>query len=191
MSKTTSKTILITGASSGFGRDTAETLARAGHNVFASMRDVDGKHRDQANELRKQGIAVVELDVSNDTSVDAAVREVLAYAGRIDVLVNNAGIASAGVTEAFTAEQALHHVKLEPERLADRGGDILDRADRQCAQRILSTGGVRGATSEDFAVATQKPGEGDRSQSKWQGQFLAGNHRRGVAGRYVDQHSLA
>jgi NAD(P)-dependent dehydrogenase (short-subunit alcohol dehydrogenase family) len=106
MSKTTSKTILITGASSGFGRDTAETLARAGHNVFASMRDVDGKHRDQANELRKQGIAVVELDVSNDTSVDAAVREVLACAGRIDVLVNNAGIASAGVTEAFTADQA-------------------------------------------------------------------------------------
>jgi NAD(P)-dependent dehydrogenase (short-subunit alcohol dehydrogenase family) len=100
------KTILITGASSGFGRDTAETLARAGHNVFASMRDVNGKHRDQANELRKQGIAVVELDVSNDTSVDAAVREVLARAGRIDVLVNNAGIASAGVTEAFTAEQA-------------------------------------------------------------------------------------
>jgi NAD(P)-dependent dehydrogenase (short-subunit alcohol dehydrogenase family) len=106
MSKTTSKTILITGASSGFGRDTAETLARAGHNVFASMRDVNGKHRDQANALRKQGIAVVELDVSNDALVDAAVREVLARAGRIDVLVNNAGIASAGVTEAFTAEQA-------------------------------------------------------------------------------------
>jgi NAD(P)-dependent dehydrogenase (short-subunit alcohol dehydrogenase family) len=81
MSKRTSKTILITGASSGFGRDTA-ALARAGHNVFASMRDVNGKRRDQANELREQGIAVVELDVSNDDSVDAAVREVLARAGR-------------------------------------------------------------------------------------------------------------
>jgi NAD(P)-dependent dehydrogenase (short-subunit alcohol dehydrogenase family) len=106
MSKTTSKTILITGASSGFGRDAAETLARAGHNVFASMREVNGKHRDQANALRKQGIVVVELDVSNDASVDTAIKEVLARAGRIDVLVNNAGIASAGVTEAFTAEQA-------------------------------------------------------------------------------------
>jgi NADP-dependent 3-hydroxy acid dehydrogenase YdfG len=56
--------------------------------------------------LRKQGIVVVELDVSNDTSVDVAVKEVLLRASRIDVLVNNAGIASAGVTEAFTAEQA-------------------------------------------------------------------------------------
>ena len=106
MSNKKSKIVLITGASSGFGRDTAETLAHAGHTVFASMRDVNGKHRDQANKLRQQGIAVVELDVSDDDSVDAAVKEVLARAKRIDVLVNNAGIASAGVTEAFTAEQA-------------------------------------------------------------------------------------
>ena len=101
-----SKTILITGAATGFGRGTAEDLARAGHNVFASMRDLQGKHRDHAKELRQQGIAVVELDVSNDESVDDAVKEVLARSGRIDVLVNNAGIASAGVTEAFTADQA-------------------------------------------------------------------------------------
>ena len=100
------KTILITGAATGFGRDTAETLARDGHKVFASMRDLQGKHRDHAKELRQQGIAVIELDVSNDESVDDAVKEVLARSGRIDVLVNNAGIASAGVTEAFTADQA-------------------------------------------------------------------------------------
>jgi NAD(P)-dependent dehydrogenase (short-subunit alcohol dehydrogenase family) len=100
------KTILVTGASSGFGRDTAETLARTGHVVFASMRDVNSKHRDRASALRKQGIAVVELDVSNDASVETAVSEVLAHTGRIDVLINNAGIASAGVTEAFTADQA-------------------------------------------------------------------------------------
>ena len=101
-----SKTILITGASTGFGRDTAETLARAGHIVFASMRDPQGKNREHAQTLRKQGIEVVELDVSSDTSVDQAVKEVLARAGRIDVLVNNAGVASAGVTEAFTPDQA-------------------------------------------------------------------------------------
>jgi NAD(P)-dependent dehydrogenase (short-subunit alcohol dehydrogenase family) len=100
------KTILVTGASSGFGRDTAETLARAGHVVVASMRDVNSKHRDRASALRKQGIAVVELEVSNDASVETAVNEVLARTGRIDVLINNAGIASAGVTEAFTADQA-------------------------------------------------------------------------------------
>ena len=101
-----SKRILITGASTGFGRDTAETLARAGHTVFASMRDPQGKNREHAQALSKRGIQVIELDVSNDTSVDQAVKEVLARARRIDVLVNNAGVASAGVTEAFTPDQA-------------------------------------------------------------------------------------
>jgi NADP-dependent 3-hydroxy acid dehydrogenase YdfG len=101
-----SKTILITGASSGFGRDTAETLFRAGHNVYASMRGVQGKNREAAEALRKLGIKTVELDVSDDASVEAGVKAVLANAGEIDVLVNNAGIGSAGVTEAFTAEQA-------------------------------------------------------------------------------------
>ncbi len=101
-----SKTILITGASTGFGRDTAETLAHSGHTVFASMRDPQGKNHQHAQALRKQGIEVVELDVGTDASVDWAVKEVLARARRIDVLVNNAGVASAGITEAFTSEQA-------------------------------------------------------------------------------------
>src|SRR5260221_4641531 len=100
------KTILITGASSGFGRDTAETLFRAGHTVYASMRRAQGKNREAAEALRKLGIKTVELDVSDDASVEAGVKKVLAEAGKIDVLVNNAGIASVGVTEAFTAEQA-------------------------------------------------------------------------------------
>jgi NAD(P)-dependent dehydrogenase (short-subunit alcohol dehydrogenase family) len=101
-----SKTILITGASSGFGRDTAETLHRAGHTVYASMRAAQGKNREAAEALRTLGIKTVELDVSDDASVEAGVKNVLAEAGTIDVLVNNAGIGSAGVTEAFTAEQA-------------------------------------------------------------------------------------
>src|SRR6266436_1931108 len=101
-----SKTILITGASSGFGRDTAETLRRAGHTVYASMRGAQGKNHEAAEALRKLGIETVELDVSDDASVEAGVKNVLAKAGKFDVLVNNAGIGSAGVTEAFTAEQA-------------------------------------------------------------------------------------
>ena len=123
-----SKTILITGASSGFGRATAETLARAGHKVFASMRDPDVKNRNHAQEeLRQQGIAVVELDIDSDTSVEHAIKEVLADAGRIDVLINNAGIASAGITEAFTADQGVQHQRrwlasYQPRRAADNAG---------------------------------------------------------------------
>ena len=101
-----SKTILITGASSGFGRGTAETLARAGHRVFATMRDPRVRNRDHARALEGHGIEVVELDVTSDASVEAAVKAILQSAGRIDVLINNAGVASAGITEAFTADQA-------------------------------------------------------------------------------------
>ena len=101
-----SKTILITGASTGFGRDTAETLAGAGHRVFASMRDPLVKNRAHAEALRSKGVDTVELDVTDTHSVDQAVAVVLAKAGRIDVLINNAGVASAGVSEAFTDEQA-------------------------------------------------------------------------------------
>src|SRR5512143_1519952 len=150
MSKTTSKTILITGASSGFGHDTAETLARAGHSVFASMREVNGKHRDQANALRKQGIVVVELDVSNDASVDAAVKEVLARAGRIDVLVNNAGIAAAGVTEAFTADQAKAVLNTNVVGVLRATRAVLPAMRRQGDGLIVNVGSVLGRVTFPF-----------------------------------------
>jgi NAD(P)-dependent dehydrogenase (short-subunit alcohol dehydrogenase family) len=100
-----SKTVLITDASTGFGRDTAETLTREGHHVFASFRDIAGRNKSHADALRAKDIQVVELDVINNSSVESAVANVLSQAGRIDVLINNAGIASAGVSEAFTPEQ--------------------------------------------------------------------------------------
>ena len=99
------KIILITGASTGFGRDTAETLARAGHKVFASMRDPEAKNRAHADALRSQAIEVVELDVTDSQSVERGVDAVSAKASHIDVLINNAGVLAAGVSEAFTPEQ--------------------------------------------------------------------------------------
>ena len=100
-----SKVILITGASTGFGRDTAETLGRAGHTVFASFRDIDGRNRAHATALRAQNIHVVELDVTSDASVNIAVGAVLSQSKRLDVLINNAGIGAGGVSETFTPDQ--------------------------------------------------------------------------------------
>jgi NAD(P)-dependent dehydrogenase (short-subunit alcohol dehydrogenase family) len=99
------KTILITGASTGFGRDTAETLARAGHTVFASMRNPESRNREHADALRNQNIDVIELDVTDSQSVDQAVAKVIAKARHIDVLINNAGVLTTGVSEAITPEQ--------------------------------------------------------------------------------------
>ena len=100
------KTILITGASSGFGRDTAETLAATGHTVFAGVRDITGRNRAAADALRAKGIEPIELDVTSDASVSPAIATLLTKSGgKLDVVINNAGIASAGVSESFTPEQ--------------------------------------------------------------------------------------
>jgi NAD(P)-dependent dehydrogenase (short-subunit alcohol dehydrogenase family) len=97
------QTIVVTGASSGFGRDIAERFAGAGWRVFATVRDPRGRHAQTAGELEARGIHVVDLEVTDQASVDRAAAEILA-AGPVDVLVNNAGSVFFGVLEAFTAE---------------------------------------------------------------------------------------
>lgn len=106
-----SSIIVITGASTGFGRLSATTLARQGHRVYATMRGVEGKNREHADSLRNEAEAsgwdlrVRELDVADEASVSSAIKAIEAEAGHIDVLVNNAGQAPAGITESFTSEQ--------------------------------------------------------------------------------------
>src|ERR1700729_2050593 len=76
--QTMTRTILITGTSSGFGRETAERLARDGYRVFATMRDIAGRNRSHADALRSQKIRVVELDVTDDGSIDRAIASIIA-----------------------------------------------------------------------------------------------------------------
>jgi NAD(P)-dependent dehydrogenase (short-subunit alcohol dehydrogenase family) len=101
------KTILVTGASSGFGRLTAETLSKSGHKVFAGFRSVEGARKEIADELKAKNIEILKVDVTDQTSVDKAIVQLLEKSGnKLDVVVNNAGMASAGLSEGFTAEQA-------------------------------------------------------------------------------------
>jgi NAD(P)-dependent dehydrogenase (short-subunit alcohol dehydrogenase family) len=105
------KTILISGASSGFGAMTARALADAGHTTYASMRDIDGHSKEAAEDTAKYArehdvdLRTVEMDVSDQLSVDSAVAEVLGEAGRVDVVVHNAGHMVLGPIEAFTPDQ--------------------------------------------------------------------------------------
>jgi NAD(P)-dependent dehydrogenase (short-subunit alcohol dehydrogenase family) len=109
--ETSPKIILVTGASSGFGRITAEALAKAGHTVYASMRDVAGRNAANAAEMvelsRRDGIDLrpVELDVQSEGSAEAAVAHIIADSARIDVIVHNAGHMMFGPAEAFTPDQ--------------------------------------------------------------------------------------
>jgi NAD(P)-dependent dehydrogenase (short-subunit alcohol dehydrogenase family) len=102
------KIILVTGSSSGFGRMTAEALGRAGHTVYASMRDVAGRNANNAAELSAvagSDIRPIELDVQAEPSVNAAVEKIIAESGQIDIVVHNAGHMMFGPAEAFTPEQ--------------------------------------------------------------------------------------
>ena len=98
----TNRTAVVTGASSGFGRLTVEALVADGWRVYGTMRDVATRNAPVATALRAAGATVVELDVTDDASVDAAAASVLDDAGAIDVLVNNAGTGFFGIQEAFT-----------------------------------------------------------------------------------------
>ncbi len=103
--------ILVTGASSGFGQATAEALAKAGHTAYASMQDVEGRNAPKVAQYADWGkensadLRTVELNVQSDASVDAAVKRVIADAGRLDIIVHNAGHMVFGLLEAFTTEQ--------------------------------------------------------------------------------------
>ncbi len=144
------RTILITGTSTGFGRDTAETLARAGHKVFASMRDPEAKNRTHADALRGQNIEVVELDVTDSLSVDRAVAAVIAKAGRIDVLIHNAGVLAAGVSEAFTPEQATALFDVNVIGLHRVTRAVLPHLRRQNDGLIINIGSVLGRVTFPF-----------------------------------------
>jgi NAD(P)-dependent dehydrogenase (short-subunit alcohol dehydrogenase family) len=102
------KNIIITGSSSGFGLKAAKDFADKGNKVFATMRKPDGKNAEKKTELEAHSahIKVVDMDVTNETSVKEAMDGILAEAGNIDILINNAGIMYLGITEAFSVEQA-------------------------------------------------------------------------------------
>jgi len=102
------KNIIITGSSSGFGLKAAKDFADKGFQVFATMRNPEGKNKDAKAELENHSaqIKVVDMDVVKDVSVKEAMSNVLDQAGNIDILINNAGIMYLGITEGFSVEQA-------------------------------------------------------------------------------------
>ena len=101
-----SKTIFITGTSTGFGKLTAITLANAGHSVIAGMRNTKDKNADAAKELGAvENIEVVDIDVTEDVSVNKAIEKVLTKYGKIDVLINNAAVSGFGLLEGYSIDQ--------------------------------------------------------------------------------------
>ena len=99
------KVALVTGSSSGIGLETSLALAKDGYRTFASMRDT-GKAIELQEAAKKENLSidVIELDVDKEDSIISAVKKVMSEAGRIDVLVNNAGYGQFGCTEDVPIE---------------------------------------------------------------------------------------
>jgi NAD(P)-dependent dehydrogenase (short-subunit alcohol dehydrogenase family) len=149
-----SKTIIITGASSGFGAMTARHAADAGHTVYAGMRDVAGRNAAAAGAAARYaedhdvGLRVVEMDVGSQASVDRAVATVLREAGAIDVLVHNAGHMVLGPLEAFTPEEltAVYDVNVLSTQRVNRAVLPSLRAQREGLLVWVGSSSTRGGT---------------------------------------------
>ncbi|GAA4199914.1 SDR family oxidoreductase [Pedobacter jeongneungensis] len=109
------KIVLITGTNSGFGWLTAHSVAASGHKVYATMRDTAGKNADKAQALSAvENVTVLDVTLTDEKSVEQAVKTIISKEGSIDVLVNNAGFSMHGVAESFTTEdvQAMFDVNV-------------------------------------------------------------------------------
>lgn len=99
-----SKKVLVTGASGAFGSLTCKFLAQKGYQVVGTMRSAKGKNESIAQELQKAGVKVVEMDVTNESSVNEGTAKIIEVLGGLDVVFNNAGLGANGIQEMFTAE---------------------------------------------------------------------------------------
>lgn len=97
------KVVLITGTNSGFGWLTAHSVAALGHKVYAAMRNTEGKNKEKAAELSQiDNVTVLDVTLTDEASVQNAIDKIISKEGKIDVLVNNAGIGMTGVAESYT-----------------------------------------------------------------------------------------
>jgi NAD(P)-dependent dehydrogenase (short-subunit alcohol dehydrogenase family) len=145
MAVKTDQIALVTGASSGIGEAAAHELLGAGFTVYGTSRTVD------AGENRN-GIVFLPLDVTDDQSVAAAVAEVVGRSGRIDVLVNNAGLGVAGAAEESSIGQAraLFDTNLFGSIRMARA--VLPQMRKQGNGRIINLSSVLGLVPAPFAA---------------------------------------
>jgi NADP-dependent 3-hydroxy acid dehydrogenase YdfG len=133
------KVVLITGASSGIGYATAELLSKNGYKVYAGARRVE-----KMETLKNYGVVPLKLDVTDQKSAEAAVKEVIDAEGKIDVLFNNAGYGSYGPIETVTLEEAQMQIDVNVMGVARMTQLVLPYMRKQNSGRILITSSVGG-----------------------------------------------
>lgn len=130
---------LVTGATSGIGYDTAKLLAEAGYAVYGAGRKIDA-----LRPLEPLGVKAVRMDLTDAQSIDDGVKQVLEQAGRIDVLVNNAGYGSLGPLENVTIDEARRQFDVNVFGLIALTQRVLPVMRQQGSGRIVNVSSIAG-----------------------------------------------
>ena len=141
------KVILITGASSGMGYQTARILAEQGHRVYGAARRVE-----KIEELAPYGVQALRLDITNEQSITQVVQELIEREGRIDVLINNAGYGYFGAIEDVPISDAKHQFEVNIFGLARITQEVLPYMRAQKSGRIVNIASVAGHVTLAFGA---------------------------------------
>ncbi|MCU0624183.1 MAG: SDR family NAD(P)-dependent oxidoreductase [Gemmatimonadaceae bacterium] len=171
-------TIFLTGAAGGFGRLITLAVRRQGHRVIGTVRDLAGRNAAAAAELRAAGAEILEMDVTDDASVNAAVDAAIAHAGTIDVVVNNAGLGVIGVQEAFTAADL--------QRVFDINVVGAHRVTRAATPHLRANGRGLVLFISSLLGRIAVPFYGPYNASKWALEGLAENYSLELSGFGID-----
>lgn len=147
------KVILITGVSSGFGKSTAELLSSKGHIVYGTSR----------KPLENNGINTLVMDVTQPETIKQAVSKILEKEGRIDVLINNAGMGIGGSIELATEEEIRLQMQTNFMGMANVCREVLPAMRKQRCGKIInisSIGGVMGLPYQGWYSASKFAIEG-------------------------------
>ena len=148
-----SRLIVITGCSTGFGRDAALRFARNGDRVVATMRNSTGKNAENAQVLthaasnERLDLSVAEMDVSSGESVNSAAKHILESKGTPDVLINNAGVMYLGISEAYTEEEFTNQLDVNVVGVHRVGRAFLPAMRRAKSGLIINVSSVAGRLS--------------------------------------------
>jgi len=141
------KVILLTGASSGMGREAALLLARKGHTVYAGARRVE-----RMEDLAEHGVVPVEMDVAKSNDNHQAVNRIMEREGRIDVLINNAGFGLFGPVEDVPLDEARYQFEVNLFGPAQLTRLVLPHMRKQGTGRIVNISSMGGKTFSPFGA---------------------------------------
>lgn len=172
------KKVLVTGSSAGFGYLTTLTLLSKGHQVAASMRGIEGKNKNMADELRKAGASVIEIDVTDDASVTNGVSKAVESLSGLDVLINNAGVGVLGMQEFFTTEDFKKLFEINVFGVQRMNRMVIPHFRKQEDGLIIYVSSLLGRIALPFY--------GPYQSSKWALEALAENYRVELSGFGVE-----